>query len=271
MQATILQSRFKHALIQHFRKTKVLNGAYVYFMPVPPNEFLLKLYFEILNQNERVRAKSFYFKEDRDAYITAHALLRIALSQHFSISPQEWNFRENLLGKPEQINLPANIYFNISHTRGFVCCALSHTPFIGIDVENIASIKKVQKMNLIFSDHEIQDIKIAPKKHRLARIAMYWTLRESFLKGTGEGINGLSRNFSFLINHVCQTIYFTHQSNSEKYSRKWKFATFLINGLYVVSVAINNSICHTANIRIYFNEADVQLVGVSPCLRIILS
>lgn len=84
-------------------------------------------------------------------------------------------------GKPVFKGLP--IHFNISHCKGMVACALAPCP-VGVDVESgrlvtEALIKKV------CATWEKDYIRGQEQEERFLRI---WTLKESYLKMTGEGL-----------------------------------------------------------------------------------
>lgn len=210
---------------------------------------------EMLDEDELCRARSFELQVDRKAYITAHGLLRSVLSSHFPITPKDWNFHKSAFGKPEQVNFPGKIYFNISHTRSMVCCALSRYP-IGIDTESIKAFDSFPGSILPLNSKEIADINQLPDSARGLRTAVCWTLRESLLKGTGEGISGLSKDFQFCLDEG--EVKF--KSNSASCLEQWQFVTYSINDAYIVSVSINPA-CTAPTVDISAPKA--KLIGVS--------
>lgn len=91
-----------------------------------------------LSPEEAARAGRFLRAEDRRDYIVAHCLLREALSQYQpAYAPDAWRFETNSFGKPSISTnhlLGSPMEFSLSHTRGFVACAVAPVR-IGIDVE----------------------------------------------------------------------------------------------------------------------------------------
>jgi len=83
----------------------------------------------VLGRAELDQMRRFRFDPDRDAYRAAHALTRMALSSlEPAIPPSEWVFEEGARGRPEiaaRSGLP-RLRFNLSHTRGFVACIVTH-------------------------------------------------------------------------------------------------------------------------------------------------
>jgi 4'-phosphopantetheinyl transferase len=90
-----------------------------------------------LDPTELTAADRFRFDEDRATYIAAHWLLRHALTSVGGLPPKEWRFVAGPNGKPrlDRALGPADLAFNLSHTRGFVACAVGFGSMIGIDVE----------------------------------------------------------------------------------------------------------------------------------------
>lgn len=115
-----------------------------------------------------------------------------AFELSFGIKFTELELKRNKYGKPFVGN---NMHFNISHTRGLVCCAVSEVP-VGVDAElvrpiNAALINKIcsckEKEALLSSaDTDLEFFK-------------YWTLKESYVKMLGIGLSfPLNKiNFSF--------------------------------------------------------------------------
>ena len=60
----------------------------------------LPFYSKLLNKNEKKRASSFQFAEDRTAFIISRASLRILLSKLTGLEAENINFFYNSYGKP---------------------------------------------------------------------------------------------------------------------------------------------------------------------------
>src|SRR5690606_15656301 len=92
---------------------------------------------ELLDPAEKARAERFAFARDRRDLRFAHGLLRLLLSAALPRDPRDWRIRPGAGGKPELVEgQAANLYFNISHTRGCVACLVGRRPMIGVDVES---------------------------------------------------------------------------------------------------------------------------------------
>ena len=97
-----------------------------------------------LDQAERTRASAFRFAHDRSLYEAAHVCLRLALSQHAPLAPQDWRFSHNAWGKPFIANPEVTgWYFNLAHTQGMIALVISRDSRIGVDVEHIRPIDQL--------------------------------------------------------------------------------------------------------------------------------
>lgn len=118
-------------------------------------------------------------------HIIGRELLKYALDREYQM-----DFTEEMIcyarnGKPMLKNAEGSrpVHFNISHCRGMVVCALSDCP-IGIDVESSRNVT-IPMIRKICNEQEEQYIAGNDNKDSFLEL---WTLKESYLKMTGEGI-----------------------------------------------------------------------------------
>ena len=115
-----------------------------------------------------------------------------------------WRLTEEVLGKygfsADHVITDANgkplcegIYFNISHSGEYVLCAVSETP-VGCDIEK-AENAPFEIADSVFLPSERNYIAEAQNSvDRSRRFFMLWTMKESYIKMTGEGLGkSLSR------------------------------------------------------------------------------
>lgn len=147
-----------------------------------------------LSADERARATRFHFDDDRNAYIAAHAMLRLLLAQHGSA--HAWAaLQAGVHGKPW---LPGGIEFNLSHTRGMVACALSLSP-VGVDVESASRAGDWRRLvPQVLSDHEQSVLHALPPALRQAQFYSAWTGKEAWAKATGLGLHADFRELDVL-------------------------------------------------------------------------
>ncbi len=137
-------------------------------LPCPSNNYI-KLHIDKINNSN-------YKSESTLGYI----LLSELLYKFCSVNIENVIIKENEYGKPEIIS-ENNLHFNISHTCGAVCCAISDSS-VGIDVEKIGEIREIITKKC-FSENETAFIESPDDFYKL------WTLKEAYLKATGTGIN----------------------------------------------------------------------------------
>jgi 4'-phosphopantetheinyl transferase len=125
-------------------------------------------------------------------HLAGRELLRKGLKQDFDFDFSEDMISYGVYGKPELTG--SDLYFNISHTKGAVVCAIGNT-MVGVDIEYPHEIHEsaVDKTCSLLEKEELYGI-VDCEAHRL-RMFQLWTLKESYMKMIGEG-------FHFPVNQV---------------------------------------------------------------------
>jgi 4'-phosphopantetheinyl transferase len=144
----------------------------------------------MLGEEERARAARFAFEEDRQSYVSAHALLRAELSRRASRAPQEWRFAATKLGKPYLLDPPRDLRFSLSHARGMVAVAIAEGVEVGVDVESAE--RRAESMKLaerFFAPEEIALLRNVEGDRRRDLFFAIWTLKEAVVKATGQGLS----------------------------------------------------------------------------------
>ena len=184
----------------------------------------------VLDAAEIARADCLHFVADRNAFIAAHALLRTMLSEATDLHPASWRYVKSAHGKPAIA--PGlgdeSIQFNISHTRGLVACALVRHFDVGLDVE--ASDRRHGDYATVcsaFSPDEATLVSGTPPDVRPDMFFRLWTLKESFVKATGEGLSRPLNTFSFRFDPV-RIVFHVWRDNPESHddAAQWQFAEF---------------------------------------------
>jgi 4'-phosphopantetheinyl transferase len=147
---------------------------------------------ELLCPEERERAERFTSDRRRREYVFAHGLVRAALSRIApEVAPVAWLFERSRHGRPF-ISYPRSaegLHFSLSHTDGFVACAVSSCERVGIDVE--ATDRPVSYLEIartFFSLAEHADLISLPSVQQRDRFFDLWTLKEAYTKARGLGL-----------------------------------------------------------------------------------
>lgn len=102
-------------------------------------------------------------------------------------APPDYAYKES--GQPTI----QNGHISISHTEGYAACAIAREP-VGIDVEREHTFSKAAAKRILSPQEELLR-ESANADELLSRI---WTVKESFLKMTGEGIPGEMRTLELI-------------------------------------------------------------------------
>jgi len=151
---------------------------------------------ETLTPDERQRAERFYFEKDRKRFIACRGLLRQILARYLNLAPEQLRFAYGSHGKPElaNTNIGDRIFFNVSHSQDLALFAITKARFVGIDLEYRRPMPDAQQLAKRFFSHreyEIISSLLPPQQEEM--FFRIWTVKEAFLKATGEGLVGLQQ------------------------------------------------------------------------------
>jgi 4'-phosphopantetheinyl transferase len=157
----------------------------------------------MLDAEELARADRYHFVSDRDSFTAAHALARAMLSDATGLPTTTLRYVKGEFGKPAlAVDCEGGrLRFNISHTRGFVACAIARDE-VGVDVEASDRPTDFDVADRFFAPEEAQIVRSAPPEGRACVFFRFWTLKEAFIKATGEGLRRPLDSFSFMLDPV---------------------------------------------------------------------
>lgn len=123
-------------------------------------------------------------------------LLCFGLKDRFGLTvTPEW-LEESIVapeGKKPFISGHPEIHYNISHCAGLVVLAFSDGP-VGVDAEKIRPVKDSLIRRVLTESEQTFLYKMEPRDEWFTR---FWTLKESYLKYTGDGLAGSLTSVSF--------------------------------------------------------------------------
>lgn len=204
--------------------------------------------------SEYRRNKCLRYKNDTASVLSIGAgqLLKTALSK-YGINEMfaEYGFSEN--GKPYILHYPM-IEFNISHSHDKVMCVISPDGIkLGCDIESVKSGKlKVAKRFFTKSENDMLDSRSDEKK-KDALFSELWTLKESFIKCTGEGLGRSMDSFEFYKDNGNFNIKtFDSDKNDFVRNERLYFETYdNIEGYYYSLCYFKSSVLSRPNIDLY--------------------
>ncbi|MBR4368527.1 MAG: 4'-phosphopantetheinyl transferase superfamily protein [Prevotella sp.] len=176
-----------------------------------------------VSAERRTYALRYRREEDQRLCLSAYLLLQRALREEYGLSEVP-PFCIGEHGKPVLEGYP-DIHFNLSHCREAVACVVSTHP-VGIDIEMVDSFDEAL-LPTTMNEKEQQIILESP--HPESTFIRFWTMKESLLKLTGEGITdnlpsvlskleatGESQNISFQTTFHNRYIYTVASKEQDK-------------------------------------------------------
>ena len=146
-------------------------------------DFDLQLALQSISSQRREQALQFKFEQGRRLCVAAYMLLKQALLEQEGITENPiFEYGEH--GKPSIVGHP-ELHFSLSHCKEAAVCVLSRRP-VGIDVESIGRYSE-PVARYAMNDDELRQIQQAANPSLV--FTRLWTMKESLLKLTGEGVN----------------------------------------------------------------------------------
>jgi 4'-phosphopantetheinyl transferase len=153
-----------------------------------------------LDDSDRQRASRFRRLTTRNQHVIGRGMARRLLGSDL-VLPQSIRFEAHVYGKPfvaepDEAKRP----FNVAHTDGLVMCGIGDEQheMIGIDVERLDRRTDPELADRYFSEPEVRYL----NAHRCAEargnaFLRIWTLKESFIKAIGTGLQTPLADFAF--------------------------------------------------------------------------
>ena len=145
---------------------------------------------QILPKDRIEKIMKFRQVKDRKESLGAGLLLFKVLEKHGRCLEQ---MNYGLNGKPRL----KDIEFNLSHSHNLVVCAISEKP-VGIDVERIKDAYE-HIADRFFTPTEVRYLAQYAGETKRSEFFRLWTMKESYMKMTGEGMKLALDRFEFHI------------------------------------------------------------------------
>ena len=193
-----------------------------------------------LSTDEIARADRFKFEEHKNRFIAARGFLRQILSNYFQKSSKGDSrivpmFEYSDRGKPKLLN--TNLQFNVSHSQDIALYGFTNHNLIGIDLEYLRSNVECDKIaKRFFNERESQIINNLSKDKQAQTFFHFWTIKEAYLKATGEGLGGGLETVEIEFNRNLEAELLAI-ANNEIEPNNWFFKSFIPEPDFVASVA----------------------------------
>ena len=151
--------------------------------PLYDDEVFERYYKEALHYRKK-KVDGLKLKKPKCQSLGAGVLLKKALED----VGVESDFEISNKGKPELKSNKSHVLFNLSHSGDRAMCVISDCP-VGCDVETVKENKRV-------ADRFFTEAEANLANRSAADFTRIWTLKESFIKTTGEGLGRVLESFS---------------------------------------------------------------------------
>ena len=153
--------------------------------------------------------------------------------------PGAWRFVPGEHGKPVAWldDRPAPVSFNLSHTDGMVGVAAlaAEGHALGFDVEPLDRKVTLGIADRYFCPEEVGWLQSLPEAARSAGFLRLWTLKEAFIKATGQGLRQDLATFWF--EPMLPRIHF--KADLAERPEDWWFEQQVVSGRFIAAVGTN--------------------------------
>lgn len=159
----------------------------------------------------REKILRYAYVRDRKLGLAAEWLLKEVLQMH---EKNEADITYGYNGKPEIDGL----YFNLSHSHEVAVCAVSNSP-VGCDVEKIDKAREKIATHF-FTPQEMMHLNQFNGEKKDEEFYRLWTMKESYIKMTGEGMKLSFKRIEFQIGEAVHV--FRDGKRCDCYIREYK-------------------------------------------------
>lgn len=143
---------------------------------------------QLMDEAERERMDGMRQPQAARFFAYRRCLLRLILSHHLGVPPDQLSFARELGDKPSLSNAEGRIHFNTSQTGSCGVVAVSLDGPVGVDVEVIRPVDIAMLAARILSPGERNVFQGLEPEVQLEAIFNIWTAKEALLKGLGRGL-----------------------------------------------------------------------------------
>ncbi|MCH4547644.1 MULTISPECIES: 4'-phosphopantetheinyl transferase superfamily protein [Rhizobium] len=172
-------------------------GIEIALWPYSENEGDWSRWMQSLSPDERERAATYRFDQDRASFIAGRYLLRRLLSEHIGTPPNKVPLSPDNRGKL-RLEGRERPQFSLANAGGLVAVAVaSGCDHVGIDCERVDTEIEAAAVDSYCSADERRWLAELPAPERARAAVALWTLKESHLKALGVGLREDPRNVAF--------------------------------------------------------------------------
>jgi 4'-phosphopantetheinyl transferase len=222
-------------------KLSLKHACHLWWLDLPLlTEALILQQQGLLSHEERVRAQLFKLKERQLHFIALRAFVRLCLARYTQTAAEDLPLATEPKGKPYLIRASSPITFNLSHSHDVAVLAIGLQHAVGVDIETLTRKRSMQEIaKRYFHPSEVAHLTSLSDAAQSRYFFQLWTLKEAFLKATGDGIAGGLDKTAFRL--LGDSIYVTFAAELRTQAENWQFYQQFIDDDYSVALARNAS------------------------------
>jgi len=169
-------------------------SVHVHLLTAAADEAIERRARPLLDPAERRRAARYLRAADRGAFLAGRLLLRRILEAYLNLPAADLTLYCTAYGRPalDPAAGSSGLRFNLSHSRGLVCLAVTRSGPIGVDIEARRELGERRHYLTKWFDAEARTrIASLRPEDRDAAALIEWTRLEASLKLGGRGLSGL--------------------------------------------------------------------------------
>ena len=205
---------------------------------------------QMIQPEEKQRIEQFRYQTDMKSSLAGRLLLRSFAVSVLGVDNHCVEFTRSDRGKPVLKTGDGGWDYNVSHAGDWVVLAAGQVDMIGVDVMKTSDsrVTRLEEffriMRRQFTDQEWININNAgDEEDQLSRFFRHWTLKESYVKAVGTGLNIDLRRLNFKLNEESlnqDDVVSSTKLEVDGDVTDWRFEESVLDEEHVVSVAVIN-------------------------------